>query len=266
MMKRGFTLIELLVVIAIIAILAAILFPVFAQARAKARQTACLSNEKQIGLALLQYTMDNDNFLPQADGTTPSMYVIGARMMPYIKSMEVFKCPSSQIPQGTVNETQYWNGSMLPPNDGCIGLGTSTVGAAKLYDDIYPVADMEANQGLWYGTWGNSHFPQPACHGAWGGFGAPDSLDTHWITSPAKCVFAIDFPPANFCWPYQSWWVQHDAGSTPYGRHNNGSNALFLDGHAQWEPFSRLYPEGTENWYADEWVNWGLQWGSTNVQ
>src|SRR5690554_3954884 len=60
----GFTLIELLVVIAIIAILAAILFPVFAQARAKARQTACMSNMKQLGTALLMYAQDYDNVMP----------------------------------------------------------------------------------------------------------------------------------------------------------------------------------------------------------
>ncbi len=62
--KQGFTLIELLVVIAIIAILAAILFPVFAQAREKARQTTCASNEKQMGLAILQYQQDYDEMFP----------------------------------------------------------------------------------------------------------------------------------------------------------------------------------------------------------
>jgi len=62
--SRGFTLIELLVVIAIIAILAAILFPVFAQAREKARQTSCLSNEKQIGTAVIMYAQDYDEGMP----------------------------------------------------------------------------------------------------------------------------------------------------------------------------------------------------------
>src|SRR5256885_15549422 len=64
MKKRGFTLIELLVVIAIIAILAAILFPVFAQAREKARQAACMSNLRQIGLAFAQYVQDYDERMP----------------------------------------------------------------------------------------------------------------------------------------------------------------------------------------------------------
>src|SRR5436189_3665924 len=68
--RPGFTLIELLVVIAIIAILAAILFPVFAQAREKARQASCLSNVKQLGLALAMYAQDNDEMFPRAMACT----------------------------------------------------------------------------------------------------------------------------------------------------------------------------------------------------
>src|SRR6201996_2306617 len=104
--RRGFTLIELLVVIAIIAILAAILFPVFAQAREKARQTACLSNMKQIGLGFLQYTQDYDNTMPIGEGNPPSMYVVAARIMPYVKNFGVFKCPSSPVAQGTIQLKQ----------------------------------------------------------------------------------------------------------------------------------------------------------------
>ena len=90
MKRRGFTLIELLVVIAIIAILAAILFPVFAKAREKARQSSCTSNMKQQGLAAMQYAQDYDETLPQ-QGLAPSLWGV---ISPYMKSDQVLACPS----------------------------------------------------------------------------------------------------------------------------------------------------------------------------
>ncbi|MCX7599272.1 MAG: DUF1559 domain-containing protein [Armatimonadetes bacterium] len=94
-MKRGFTLIELLVVIAIIAILAAILFPVFARAREKARAASCTSNQKQIALACLMYAQDYD------EKWTPAITLAGTRLYtachllePYIKNAQIFVCPS----------------------------------------------------------------------------------------------------------------------------------------------------------------------------
>jgi len=98
MSRRGFTLIELLVVIAIIAILAAILFPVFAKAREKARQSSCLSNMKQLALANLQYAQDYDektlpySTLPSGGGLM--WFVI---VQPYIKNTQILVCPSQSI-------------------------------------------------------------------------------------------------------------------------------------------------------------------------
>src|SRR4051812_11103171 len=105
--RRGFTLIELLVVIAIIAILAAILFPVFARARENARRTSCLSNEKQIGLALNMYTQDYDEKLPLyvfPDAAQAVLYVWSSPLVPYIKSKQVFVCPSDNISDANVSD------------------------------------------------------------------------------------------------------------------------------------------------------------------
>jgi prepilin-type N-terminal cleavage/methylation domain-containing protein/prepilin-type processing-associated H-X9-DG protein len=100
MKKRGFTLIELLVVIAIIAILAAILFPVFARAREKARQTSCLSNLKQIGIGWLMYIQDYDETIPPLYTTTPGVsggYFHNPELLhPYIKNAQIWMCPSER--------------------------------------------------------------------------------------------------------------------------------------------------------------------------
>ena len=104
--RKGFTLIELLVVIAIIAILAAILFPVFAKAREKARQTSCASNEKQLGLGFIQYVQDYDEKWPIGIGTSANATSISwpDEIFPYVKSVGVFKCPDDST-QNTTTPT-----------------------------------------------------------------------------------------------------------------------------------------------------------------
>jgi prepilin-type N-terminal cleavage/methylation domain-containing protein/prepilin-type processing-associated H-X9-DG protein len=117
--KRGFTLIELLVVIAIIAILAAILFPVFAKAREQARKTSCLSNLKQLGLGFMMYAQDYDETLPGVrfgngagqswpwavwPGTYDWTGVFTFAMQPYIKNRAILQCPSA-------TENDRWSGA-----------------------------------------------------------------------------------------------------------------------------------------------------------
>ena len=112
MKRKGFTLIELLVVIAIIAILAAILFPVFAKAREKARTASCASNLKQIAIGITQYAQDYDETLPNAYVGAP--YLVATQgcnwatgIQPYLKSIQVFRCPSDST--GPANSYVYNN-------------------------------------------------------------------------------------------------------------------------------------------------------------
>jgi prepilin-type N-terminal cleavage/methylation domain-containing protein/prepilin-type processing-associated H-X9-DG protein len=109
--RRGFTLIELLVVIAIIAILAAILFPVFARAREKARQSSCSSNLKQIGLAIMMYAQDYDECYPNPYHTVTNSPLWQDIIQPYMKNTQLLICPSKG---GTNWYASYgWNYQMV---------------------------------------------------------------------------------------------------------------------------------------------------------
>lgn len=186
MKRRGFTLIELLVVIAIIAILAAILFPVFARAREAARATACKSNLKQMGSAVMMYVQDYDETLPfqynlgastpryPTNGTellnTDNWGVAGDLLMPYIKNRQVFGCPSSNKPTTGGNwryEHDYgWNTTMFLSNSGYAMANLQTPADMVFTADTY----WEWLQaGTWTEQCGSGYQGGP---NGWGGTGA----------------------------------------------------------------------------------------------
>lgn len=154
--RRAFTLIELLVVIAIIALLAAILFPVFARARENARKSSCANNLKQIGLGIMQYTQDYDDTMPYAalapaaGGASMNNYVWNPnewpfKVFPYIKTKQVFKCPSMATSTGNTptpadDGISYWAAGGMFGRNGNLTVQLATVNfpaqQPTLYDNI----------------------------------------------------------------------------------------------------------------------------------
>ena len=200
---RAFTLIELLVVIAIIAILAAILFPVFAKAREKARQTSCASNLKQIGLGILQYAQDYDEKVPANHtgvqgnwlGTGNRWYEWWFAVHPYIKNWQVFACPSSAL--------SIFNGVNYAKR----GCGDSPLGTAV----------ENSNSGFW---WGNI-------------------VD---LQEPAETILIADWGRGNghrLCphWHYGGQYVGYPAVML----HNEGCNYNFYDGHVKWLKYEATF-------------------------
>jgi prepilin-type N-terminal cleavage/methylation domain-containing protein len=261
---RGFTLIELLVVIAIIAILAAILFPVFAQAKLAAKKTSDISNLKQNMTATFLYAADADDLIPHTNWQED--YVFAARIVAYTKNKDIFKSPASLSKRGSVQRQKAENGFgnyILDPNDGCVGLGASTRGPANYFDDIYPAMDYRLNPNI-FGYQGGQ------CTGLYGYFapapnttsGSPGGEGTEGVgaegmtfVNVAKVVVWVDFPPSGATWPGNQAGLEGFWGVRT-GYFAGGSNAGHMDSHAKYYKLTQLLPnvDGKGNLkYNDTW-------------
>ena len=259
--KKAFTLIELLVVIAIIAILAAILFPVFARARENARRSSCQSNLKQIGLGVEQYKQDYDSTYPMA-----YFYINGASsgggynhwsgsIQPYMKSQQIFVCPShtaggfpptngstfdgsgidNQVPR-----LSYISNELLMPrkkfatiplnvvNDAAVDDTSQTILVAEMANSLNQLAGASASGGA---AANKSHRPTAGVsEGSTSGeYDAEDGTSTIYATPVNVALDAINNPAVG---------KPHIMYSTA-DRHFDGSNYLFADGHVKFQKLAQ---------------------------
>jgi prepilin-type N-terminal cleavage/methylation domain-containing protein/prepilin-type processing-associated H-X9-DG protein len=223
MKRSGFTLIELLVVIAIIAILAAILFPVFAKAREKARQTSCASNEKQLGLGFIQYIQDNDELLPKqvfgnAQGWAGAIY-------PYVKSTGVYTCPDDPTNPVSAN-------------------GVTAIPVSYSMNGALSTQSNNGNQPV-----SQSSFNAPASTvllletiGTTVQVTVPDEGSANYTTKPMSGYLSgvADGEYVSGSWannaPAQLYATGNIGGRTETGTaaHTGGANYLAADGHVKW--------------------------------
>jgi prepilin-type N-terminal cleavage/methylation domain-containing protein/prepilin-type processing-associated H-X9-DG protein len=218
MKRRGFTLIELLVVIAIIAILAAILFPVFARARENARKNSCLSNLKQLGNGMMMYVQDYDECFP---GYFPAWPTPGPGsswwegIYPYVKNDKVYVCPS--YPRQQTSWT--YNAHVFPlmpsyganPNVANTGLAMAKMSVPA---DIMLLGDCCHTMG---GDW---RFAWPKAPSVRPGSGNPCGIRTDYALQDQATL------------------------------HMGGSNIAFCDGHAKWMTSSTIYANGSGKYFT----------------
>jgi prepilin-type N-terminal cleavage/methylation domain-containing protein/prepilin-type processing-associated H-X9-DG protein len=218
--KKAFTLIELLVVIAIIAILAAILFPVFARARENARRTSCLSNLKQMGMAVMQYTQDYDEKYPYAltvSPTTPAppggvwfggLWAWQQVLYPYHKSMQVNNCPNGDSRFALTPYQGHYgaNASLMRDGQGAPPLPAVSIAEVQAAANTYMILDA----GVYVMT-------------AWNQVIIGNSANNQYLPGAGDVGTTVCSGSDSFQDP-----------DCEKGRHFGGVNMAFADGHAKW--------------------------------
>jgi prepilin-type N-terminal cleavage/methylation domain-containing protein/prepilin-type processing-associated H-X9-DG protein len=248
--KSGFTLIELLVVIAIIAILAAILFPVFAQAREKARGISCLSNFKQVGISWQMYTQDYDeNLVPMLvqNQENPAQgwgtYWSWPKLMdPYTKSWAIYKCPSAPDPLGVFGGGPLaWYGNQMRRAN----IGYNYLGLGIWWDCVDPQGVSLASVNRPAST---IAFVDSARQTTADPVPSKSQAGISYVQAPAQ--YAAVFPATHTC----TWWNGAKGGwdwtdttqtkpnfmGWTIDRHTDGMNVTFTDGHSKFHRWSAL--------------------------
>lgn len=237
--KRGFTLIELLVVIAIIALLAAILFPVFSRARENAKRSSCLNNMKQIGLGMQQYIQDYDGYYPLQQGASIPQFMTTTflpqrmnflyQVAPYVRNIQSYVCPSGTPfpdtgtlrPTATDNTSYVTNGVVMHIYDGSNffqrAFHESVIGAQQI-PGIIPRGPSEIVLLQEFAWETNSMLQRPR----------PNVI--------AANTYRYDFWHAGGSYSG----VACPNGECLSDKHFDGGNILFCDGHAKWRTFASL--------------------------